>query len=248
MWLDRFSGHSTPSGTPPYNRSYSPSQRGRPTHLSPGTQPTRPGFSPRSSSLSLAVTPNDSTTSLPGTLRSNGSTLKQARSISPAQDVADPLVVLNGIIGKPGEAERIQVPSEKQSTVQKPDQLVESIDFGDLSLEGFLQNGENNHIKSDAGIQETDQCSLSCRRESIRVVLLIFCIAEKERDKFQELHNAITVCPLQSLLLVYLADTQVSHRAVMMSSNLSNRTSQVSSQSLVLSPPRLKPCNLVQCS
>lgn len=197
MWLDRFSGHPTPSGTPPYNRSYSPSQRSRPTHLSPGTPPTRPGFSPRSSSLSLAVTPNESTTSLPGTLRSNGSALKQARSKSPAQDVADPLAVLNGIIGKPGEAERIQVPSEKQSPLQKPDQLVESIDFGDLSLEGFFKKGGNTEVKCDAGIQETDQCRIDpVRRKEIRAVLLIISIAEKERDKFQELHNAITVCPM----------------------------------------------------
>lgn len=172
MWLDRFSA-STPSGTPPYNRSYSPSQRGRPTHLSPGTQPTRPGYSPRSSSLSLAVTPNESTTSLPGTSRSNGSTLKHARSKSPAQDVADPLEVLNGIIGKTGEAEKTQMTAEKHSTSRKPDQLVESIQFGDLSLEEFLQTGGDAEPKYDAGILETDQCRIQpFRRESMRAIFV----------------------------------------------------------------------------
>lgn len=196
MWLDRFSGHSTPSGTPPYNRSYSPSPRNRPTHLSPGNLPTRPGFSPRSSSLSLALTPNDSTASLPGTLRSNGSTLKQARSRSPPQDVADPLEVLNGVIGKTGKDEGVQELIEKQSAPEKPDQLVESIDFGNLSLEGFLQSSSGyNEAKCDAGNLETDKCRVDflCR-VAIRMVLLILCVAEQERDKFQELHNAIIVC------------------------------------------------------
>jgi hypothetical protein len=197
MWLDRFSGHSTPSGgTPPYNRSYSPAPRNRPTHLSPGPQPARPGYSPRSSALSLALTPNDSTASLPGTLRANGSTLKQSRSISPSQDVADPLDVLNGIIGRSGDSGKVPGSAEKQTAIEKPDQLVESIDFGGLSLEGFLQSNDGDkETKCDTGVQETDQCRIDFfHRNAIRRVLLIICVAEQERDKFQELHNAIIVC------------------------------------------------------
>ena len=95
MWLDRLSGHSTPSATPPASRPYSPAPPRRPSHLAPSSAAQRPGFSPRSSSLSLVS--NDSTTSLlASSKRVNGSALKQSVTTG---DAPDPTKVLRRLIG-----------------------------------------------------------------------------------------------------------------------------------------------------
>lgn len=156
MWLDRLSGHSSPAGTPPppNSRSFSPARR--PGRL-PRTQSLRSSLHPRSSSTSLLLTPDDSTTSLPGTARSspNGSASRPAQSRQQRIEVNDPLEVLNSIIGKKASEKPVETTSEK------PSQLVESIDFGGLSLEQFaLQGTETGGIvRSDDGAQAIQQCT-----------------------------------------------------------------------------------------
>lgn len=96
MWLDRLSGHSTPSNAPaqPHNRSYSPVPR-RSSHLAPPTGSKRPGISPQSSTLSLVS--NDSTTSLlEGSRKTNGSALRQSTILD---DHTEPLEVLRNLLG-----------------------------------------------------------------------------------------------------------------------------------------------------
>jgi hypothetical protein len=137
MWLDRFSAQSTPSGSPPppQNRSYSPAPR-RPSHLAPLALPARPSFSPRSSSLSLAS--NVSTSSLPGTSRPlNGSTLRQSVTNAP-DGAADPLGVLQKIIGTPLKSRGAERPYNPSGS-PVPSQIVEDVDFGDLSLQEFVR-------------------------------------------------------------------------------------------------------------
>ncbi|KAL5046281.1 hypothetical protein BDW71DRAFT_197731 [Aspergillus fruticulosus] len=185
MWLDRIAGHSTP------DRALSPNLQRSSSHLSPNRQNGRPGLSRPGSSLSALVSPSASTTSLPiGARVPEESTLKQDATGTRPPNVAEPLEVLNGIIKK-----RI-VGSKTEKFVQgsgptKPLPLVEDIDFGDLSLEDFMQKPESNRtVKSDVSAQTIQQF-------------------EKERDKFQDLHNAISGCDdVSKSVEMYLSDFQ----------------------------------------
>ena len=156
MWLDRFSVNSTPSGTPPpfVNRTYSPSPR-RHSRLSPAPPNSRPGYGPRNSSaLSLTLTSNDSNTSLPGTSRSNGTSVKPGNYHQRPEDVPDPLEVLNGILGKKSSGK----PAIEE--LLKPAQLVENVDFDGLSLEDYVARGNatTRLMNTEAGVQTIQQC------------------------------------------------------------------------------------------
>jgi vacuolar protein sorting-associated protein 52 len=146
-WLDRFSGQSTPSGSPPpHSRSYSPTPK-RPTHLgAPPALPSRPAYSPRSSSLSLGLSSNASTSSLPGGPRvPNGSALRQEISAAAPPNIVDPLAVLAEIIGQRTQSSR---PSGGGDGSGKPVQIIEEIEFGDLSLQDFVEKNENNSAEA----------------------------------------------------------------------------------------------------
>ncbi|RHZ59402.1 putative GARP complex subunit (Sac2) [Aspergillus thermomutatus] len=193
MWLDRISGHSTPSGVPFDSRSNSPAPRRSSSLLSPVPPNSRPGQNRQGSSLSVLLTPSDSTTSLPATARGvNGSVTKQGAARSRPSDVADPLEVLKDIIGKQKGDSETSVHLKTSASQAKPLHLVESIDFRDLSLEEFvLQVGEPRRATStDVSAQTLQQF-------------------EKERDKFQELHAAITSCDdVSKSVEMYLSDFQ----------------------------------------
>lgn len=103
--------------------------------------------------------------------------------------MADPFEVLNGIIGKQSK-ERDGSPETLLGT--KPSELVEDIDFHGLSLEDFVaENDEPRRTQqSDVGAQTIQQF-------------------EKERDKFQDLHSAITGCDdVSKSVEMYLNDFQ----------------------------------------
>lgn len=129
MWLDRLSSHSTPAGSPPppSHRGISPAPR-RPSHLAP-SGPPRPGFSPRSSSLSLAS--SESNASAP--VRSSSSALKQSTAISNAPD---PLVVLERLLGPEGKG--AAGTSKPINGVDKDEESDSALDFGGLSLRELL--------------------------------------------------------------------------------------------------------------
>ena len=134
MWLDRLSSHSTPSGSPPppANRSYSPAAR-RSSRLAPAPATHRPGFSPRSSSLSLVS--NDSTTSLLASSRKpNGSSLKQSNTI---RDVAEPLEVLENLLGREGKG-LADSKAAVNGTRSASDDSDLDLDFGGLGLREFI--------------------------------------------------------------------------------------------------------------
>lgn len=200
MWVDRISGHSTPSGLSPNDRSYSPANR-RPSHLSPSPQTGRPGLARKGSSfLSQTLSPSDSTASLPGTAQSaNGSALKQGAAKPRPSDVQDPIEVLNGITGK---SKKDGPASENAGSVArldtKPERLVDDIDFGGLSLQEFVEKHDDTRtvMKSNVGAQTIQQF-------------------EQERNKFQDLHSAIVGCDdVSKSVETYLNDFQTELGAV----------------------------------
>jgi vacuolar protein sorting-associated protein 52 len=185
MWLDRLSSHSTPSGSPPppANRAYSPATR-RPSHLAPSSAPQRPGFSPRSSSLSLAS--NDSTTSLLASSRKpNGSGLRQS-SIVP--DVTDPLEVLEKLLGP--EREGLPEPA-KTAANGLVDESDPELDFGGLSLQEVIAE-EDSKEETVYNAQTIEECMeiLSILSE----YLLILILDQNGKEKFEDLHRSIRAC------------------------------------------------------
>lgn len=160
MWgLDRFSGHSTPSASPPQSRSFSPAPR-RPSHLGSGLT-ARPPQSPRSSSFNVSSKYNASTTSLNSPRLPNGSGLKQ--QINPPADFTNPLKVLEEIVGRPILDEDKDHGEDGQAQLEKPAELVEDVDFRGRSLQDFLDDEaechgvENSDVHGDA-VQSVMEC------------------------------------------------------------------------------------------
>lgn len=190
MWRDRISGQSTPPGA---NRNLSLPRRSS-SQLSRSPYNGRPGLASKTSSTSLLVSPNESTVSLPGGGRPpNGAGLRQTSGQqSRPEAVPDPLEVLNGIIRK--ETQGKDVPQILTQLESRPEDLVESIDFGDLSLEEFAARADSKPTRkskgSDIDAQTVEQF-------------------EQERDKFQDLHTSITGCDdVSKSVELYLSDFQ----------------------------------------
>lgn len=150
MWLDRLSGHSTPASAgspPPSNRAYSPAPR-RQSNLGPSSALQRPGFNPRSSSLSLIS--NDSTTSLLSSRRPNGSNLKRTAT---TVDAPNPLDVLDRIVG--------------DDTLLAPKTLLEKEAVEDFELEldfdglGLHEIAEDQSASGGNVSQSLEECMLA---------------------------------------------------------------------------------------
>ena len=151
MWLDRFSGHSTPSGSPPppQNRSYSPAPR-RPSHLA--SEPRRPSFTPRSSSLNPGARLNQQSNSLNSPRLPNGSNLKQ--QMPPPADTIDPLSVLEEIVGRPIQKEALSNGiTDSYAELERPSQLFEDVDFNGQSLQAFAAAGPGEIMNGVPGNQ-----------------------------------------------------------------------------------------------
>ena len=158
MWLDRFSAQSAPTGSPPpQHKSFAPAPR-RPSHLGPGAV-TRPGFSPRSSSLNVSGKLSSSNTSLNSPRLPNGSHLKQ--QITPPADFTDPLKVLEEIVGRPlHEADGGQESSQDGLGLERPSELIEDVNFGGLGLVDFLHDRGDEYgleIRDDT-IHTAEEC------------------------------------------------------------------------------------------
>ena len=160
MWgLDRFSSHSTPSGSPPpQNRSLSPAPR-RPSHLGPELA-ARPLNSPRSSSLNVSGRYSSSTTSLNSPRLPNGSGLKQ--QITPPPDFTSPLKLLEEIFGRPISDED-EGNEDGQDQLEKPAELVEDVDFGGRSMHGFLEDEDEwDGIESLGSYDDAAPSAMEC--------------------------------------------------------------------------------------
>ncbi len=183
MWLDRLSGHSTPAATPsgspppPANRAYSPAPR-RPNHLGPASAAQRPGFNPRSSSLS--INSNDSTTSLLSSSRKpNGSGLKQSVTIT---DAPDPLEVIEKLLGPEGsatpETSRSKSALNGTSVAEVDDE--EELDFEGLSLRELASRNPPPEEDIEYTVQTTEECT------SMLLVLLIQKLTTLSRTRYSE--------------------------------------------------------------
>lgn len=140
MWgLDRLAAQATPSGTPPPRRDYSPAPRRPYPGGGPGPLPPRPGLPTRTSSLSLLNSPASSSASLPSTARiPNGAgRRRQGTGGPPPPDIPDPLQVLESILGGPPRKPVAAKGDSQTAAVDRPDEIVEEIDFGGLSLHEF---------------------------------------------------------------------------------------------------------------
>ncbi|KAI9892866.1 MAG: hypothetical protein M1814_001025 [Vezdaea aestivalis] len=162
MWPDRLSNQPPP-------RQYSTSPR-RPSHLGPGAFPTRPPYSPRSSSLSLPLNQSSSSLSAPGR-PANGSNLRQSTVASTPGTVSDPLEVLSDIIGN-----TVTRTSSSHTDESRP-AVLEDIDFGTLSIQEFAA----------AESEKKDHRNLSNGAPVVQDY-------ETEEAKFEDLHLSITAC------------------------------------------------------
>ncbi|RMZ75216.1 hypothetical protein DV737_g5411, partial [Chaetothyriales sp. CBS 132003] len=135
MWLDRFSGQSTPAGSNSPGRAYSPAPR-RPVRSGLGLTSNR-------SNVSLDLSNNTSTASFGSAAKvPNGSGLSYEQRL-PAE-VEDPSTVLRGLLGirqqkhSAGETrDGIDVSSVNEAAVDVDLEVDEDIDFGSRGLHEF---------------------------------------------------------------------------------------------------------------
>lgn len=163
MWLDRFSGHNTPSVSPlPRDRSSSPAGHPLPrgsSLLAPNSLPRRPAFNQRVSSWSGLT--NGSTDSVPlAKPATNGSSLRdQLTSATPdrANVSLDALrtVLSDAGLNGPILEEAIFGPSETD--------LAETIDFKGLGLQDFVsQQGHQPQADVTAFRKDDEAAFRSC--------------------------------------------------------------------------------------
>ncbi|CAF9925273.1 MAG: hypothetical protein ALECFALPRED_003102 [Alectoria fallacina] len=178
MWgLDRFSGHSTPSGSPPpQNRSFSLAPR-RPSHLGPGLA-ARPPHSPRSSSLDVPGKYNSSTTSLNSPRLPNASGLKQ--QITPSADFTTPLKLLEEVIGRALPDEDEGHGEKGGDQLEKPTELAEDVDFGGRSIHDFFEDEDDRD-----GMRKLDHYDGTAPSAMEY---------DRDKDKFEDLHRSIIAC------------------------------------------------------
>ncbi|WEW58362.1 Vacuolar protein sorting-associated protein 52 [Emydomyces testavorans] len=213
MWLDRFSGHSGVSGTSmPFHRQASPLPR--PPQLNASNQSSRPPFSARSSSLSLASVANASSSSLPGTVRQTNAPALRTNLTKDA-NVDDPLAVLQGLIGKYRSSDGSGDLRYSADVLEKPEHFANSIDFGQLSLEDFVKRKDEK-----PSLTSSYQASQSAEQY------------EKARERFQDLHDSIAGCDdVLKSVETYLLKFQTELGAVSAEiETLQSRSSQLSSQ------------------
>jgi len=155
-WLDRLNINSAPGQSPPVSRPYSPVPASRNSLQLPATrsqQPIRPSLQTRSTSLNLL-----STISLPAAARVPSS-LKHQLSQVPEVDVVDPFLALETILGI--SLKKPDVTLDALANIPaKPENLVDNIDFGDLSLQDFIEQNAPRHAQrvSIHNVQSVAEC------------------------------------------------------------------------------------------
>ncbi|PBP26165.1 Vps52/Sac2 family protein [Diplocarpon rosae] len=149
--------------------SFPPVSR-RPGHLGLASI-QRPGFSPRSSSLS--VHSNDSTTSLTPSRRPNGSGLKKSVTVT---DATDPLSVLEKLLGSEvTECAQSYAPTMNDSRDVVVDEFESELDFDGLSLRQIVST-QSSHADEELSTSQTAE------------------EFEQDKAKFENLHQSIRAC------------------------------------------------------
>ncbi|KAF2771820.1 Vps52-domain-containing protein [Teratosphaeria nubilosa] len=175
MWLERFSGQTTPAPSSTSNRGISPAPH-RSIQLGSGQSPRRPGLNPRTSSLSVASL-STSTESLPAAARvPNGTTLKSELAGGPRGDL-NPDDVLTSILG-PLVSEKA---SDDGRVGPKPPVLAEDVAFEGFSLNEFADASSD---IEGPGVKKIEHAAIIPVVEGF----------ENEKDKFEDLHKSIAAC------------------------------------------------------
>lgn len=149
MYQDR-----RPTGQSPSSRTNSPLPLPRRATGLNSPLPARPGFLPRSSSLSLASTPSVSTTNLANTLRASGSALRHELRSEPVADAPHPVDVLESILDVKG-AEASVVETEEADLEDLDD-----LNLADLTLVDFLGSTESD--KPGANVPSVSLIAVEC--------------------------------------------------------------------------------------
>ena len=226
MWLDRLSGQSTPSGSPPpqNRRPYSPAPPRRSSLLAPQHRTGLGlGLQNGGSTTSLGLNSNASDVSLHtgASKLVNGSSLRQTHYPPPA-NVPDPLNVLRSILGtfEPVGREQQQQHDDGGDVANdnKFQALATEIDFRDLSLQEYV-NGEGVHTgqkpRGPSGAPPN---------------------TKEDRKKYHDFHTAISDCDeVLKSVEIYLTNFQtelgtvsaeiesLQNRSVEMNAKLENR-------------------------
>ena len=157
MWPSRFTRPSSPPSydsrsTSPRSRDYRRSSHaGQKANDQPKVQ-----FSPRSSSLNVSNSLNESTFSLSSSRYVPGSGFRKEISATP--DIRDPLAVLEGIVGETPFELRAE---EQESINERPTLLMDEIDFRGFSLsEFFFWNGAHDSeiSKTNGACMSAEEC------------------------------------------------------------------------------------------
>ncbi|PBP25983.1 Vps52/Sac2 family protein [Diplocarpon rosae] len=149
--------------------SFPPVSR-RPSHLGPASI-QRPGFSPRSSSLSIHS--NDSSASLTPSRRPNGSGLKKSVTVA---DATDPLSVLENLLGSEvTECTQSYTPRVNESGDVVVDEFESELDFDGLSLREIV-SPQNSYADEEISTSQTAE------------------EFEQDMAKFENLHQSIRAC------------------------------------------------------
>ncbi|RMZ81065.1 hypothetical protein DV738_g2351, partial [Chaetothyriales sp. CBS 135597] len=162
MWLDRFSGQSTPTGSNSPGRAFSPAPR-RPVRSGLGLNTNRSNASLDDLSNNASTTSLGSVTKLP-----NGSGLY--REQKPPAKVEDPSTVLRGILGiaePQSDAGQARAGTEL-GTGKEPVDVDEDIDFGHLTLQEFAhQLPVTPHESSSGDGEQKDRQKLEAFHQSV---------------------------------------------------------------------------------
>lgn len=168
-WLDRLSNNNTSSSGAPPSRPYSPtstpSSRNSLQIPSRSQQPVRPSLQTRSTSLNLV-----SSATLPASARvPRESSLKNQLAQSPTEDTVDPLEALGTILGVTLKEPEITIEAadeEEDDAISKPIVLTETIEFGSLSLQDFIEQNAPHHARRahPYSLPSVDECMFSIAR------------------------------------------------------------------------------------
>lgn len=169
MWLDRFSGQSTPAAaSSPPSRNYSPAPR----QSSNLTRPVRPGLGVyvSTSTTSLDLSGNTSNVSLPSNARlTTSSSLRQEQK--PPPDVEDSLQVLQRILGIDRDTQSREINGTKIGL----DGGALDVDFGGLSLQEY----------AGKDVPQSEHTNRVTGQES-RI--------KDDRKQYEELHASVVQC------------------------------------------------------
>src|SRR5271155_2398051 len=210
MWLDRFSGHSSPAGpSPPQSRNYSPAPPRRSAHLAPSQRGL--GLNAGGSALSLNLSSNASNTSLPPTSKlSNGSSLRYERDLP--SNGPDPLDILRSILGTLEPNRGADEGQEHGEDVSKYLRAADDVGFGGLSLQEYVE----------AESQPKSAGTKVVSAEDIKAT----------QKTYEELHTSIRECDnVLKSVETYLTNFQVELGAVSAEiESLQNRSMELNAQ------------------